>query len=302
MYSGQQAILRLVKARGGSVGRLDLIKLLFLTRASLDEKARRTFYGFVPYKYGPYSFAANRDLIKLEARGYLHFPDERTVALTELGIAEDRGGMRNNALAQSLALTDMRTHGLGTHDLLDKVYRDHPWFTLNTVRSGWRPLDRPTAEPAVYTVGYEGKQVDCFLDLLLRAGVRQLVDVRRNPLSRKYGFHRSTLASLCSHVGIEYTHLPEFGIPSELRQGLDGDDAYDRLFERYRSEVLPELEVQLQALASRMAGAPTVLMCAEENPRHCHRTHLAAAVAEVCGLPVHDITGGVQWASREQRS
>jgi len=302
MYSGQQAILRLVRARGGSVGRLDLIKLLFLTREDLDDKARGTFYGFVPYKYGPYSFAANRDLTKLAERGYLRFPDERTVTLTEMGVAEDRREIKNATLAQSLTLTERRARGLGTHELLDQVYREHPWFTLNTVRSCWSPPQRPVAEPAVYTVGYEGRQVDSFLNLLLRAGIKALVDVRKTPLSRRYGFHRSTLSSLCSHVGVEYTHLPEFGIPSELRRGLDCDDAYDRLFATYRHEVLPELQAELDSLASRMAETPTALMCAEKDPRHCHRTHLAAAVSGLCGLPVHDITGGTQWHSRERKS
>ncbi|MDT8389820.1 MAG: DUF488 family protein [Lentisphaeria bacterium] len=290
MNSREQVILRLLKMRGGKVGRLDLIKLLFLTRENLDIKARKTFYGFVPYKYGPYSFAAGYDLDKLRDRGYLSFPDDRTVALTDVGYAEDRR-MKSAPLIQSMAFTDMRTRGLNTDGLLDKVYRSYPWFTLNTVRLGWHPPERPVAEPAVYTVGYEGVQIDDFLDRLLRVGIKQLIDVRKNPVARRYGFHRSTLAALCHHIGVDYLHLPVFGITSEMRQNLDSDAAYDSLFRKYRQDVLPPLIAEIQELALSMTEKPSALMCAEENPRHCHRTHLAAVVAENTGMAVRDITG-----------
>lgn len=299
MISRERAILRVMKIRGGTVGRLDLIKLLFLSRENLGEKEKQTFYGFVPYKYGPYSFAASRDLGKLEGKGFLHFPDEKTVSLTDIGQAEDRK-MKKGAFAQSLAFTDMRTRGLKTDQLLDKVYREFPWFTLNTVRTGWSPPARPVAEPAIYTVGYEKKQVDDFLNLLLGAGIGRLIDVRKNPVARRYGFHRSTLASLCSHLGIEYLHLPQFGIPSDLRKNLDGDEAYRLLFQKYCRQVLPKLPDDIQSLAQQMTEKPSALMCAEENPKHCHRTHLATALAEVTGLAVRDVTGGKTWLLREQ--
>lgn len=287
--SREQVILRLVKMRGGKVGRLDLIKLLFLARENLDGDCRGAFYGFVPYKFGPYSFAASRDLGRLAELGYLTFPDERTVKLTDVGTAEDHK-MKSGAVAQALAFTDMRTRSLDTEQLLDKVYREHPWFTLNTVRTGWNPPPRPVAAPAIYTVGYAGRQIDDFLNLLLANGIARLIDVRSNPVARRYGFHRSTLSALCGHVGIDYAHRPEFGIPGELRRDLDSPAAYAKLFDSYCRETLPKVAGEIEELAVEMGKTPSALMCAEENPEHCHRSHLAAAVAGITGMAVRDIT------------
>ena len=74
------------------------------------------------------------------------------------------------------------------------------------------------AEPGLATIGYEGKSLESYLNQLLRAGVTLLCDVRRNPLSRKYGFAKSTLSKACEGVGIRYEHLPELGIASEERR------------------------------------------------------------------------------------
>ena len=49
-----------------------------------------------------------------------------------------------------------------------------------------------------------GKCLETYLNQLLRAGVTLLCDVRRNPLSRKYGFSKSTLSHACA---VSYTHL-----------------------------------------------------------------------------------------------
>ena len=73
-----------------------------------------------------------------------------------------------------------------------------------------------------------------------------LCDVRRNPLSRKYGFSKSTLSKACGNVGIRYEHLPELGIASEQRQELTTQADYDALFEVYERKDLP---LQSEALA-----------------------------------------------------
>lgn len=46
---------------------------------------------------------------------------------------------------------------------------------------------------AFFTIGYEGRTRDEYLALLVGAAVTLLVDVRRNPISRKKGFSKRTL-------------------------------------------------------------------------------------------------------------
>src|SRR5262249_34427565 len=83
------------------------------------------------------------------------------------------------------------------------------------------------------TIGYEGRTLEGYLNELLRAGVTLLCDVRRNPISRKFGFSKGTLAKGCEGVGLRYQHLPELGIASEQRQNLTTQADYDALFADY---------------------------------------------------------------------
>ena len=65
--------------------------------------------------------------------------------------------------------------------------------------------ENPAAtRPGLCTIGYEGSTLENYLNRLLRDGVTLLCDVRRNPLSRKYGFSKGTLAKACEGVGIRY--------------------------------------------------------------------------------------------------
>ena len=49
-----------------------------------------------------------------------------------------------------------RFRGIATSALVDRVYHDHPWFTMNSEATEKRAMDRPKSPRAVYTVGYEG--------------------------------------------------------------------------------------------------------------------------------------------------
>ena len=86
--------------------------------------------------------------------------------------------------------------------------------------------------------GYEGLQIDGFLNILLEAGIEQIIDVRHNPISRRYGFHKSTLSGVCGRLNIEYKHVPEVGIPSELRANLRQPSDYIPLFQEYEKKTL----------------------------------------------------------------
>ncbi|NJM48439.1 MAG: DUF488 domain-containing protein [Alkalinema sp. RU_4_3] len=73
------------------------------------------------------------------------------------------------------------------------------------------------------------------MNLLLESGISRLIDVRFNPISRRFGFHRSTLGRLCGFLGIDYQHLPELGIPGSEREDLGASSQYESLFSNYRN-------------------------------------------------------------------
>ena len=74
--------------------------------------------------------------------------------------------------------------------------------------------------------------MEAYLNTLLKTGVTLLCDVRRNPVSRKYGFSKSTLKRVCEGVALRYAHLPELGIASEQRRNSTTQESYNQLFQK----------------------------------------------------------------------
>ncbi len=118
-----------------------------------------------------------------------------------------------------------------------------------------------------------------YLNLLLQDSVALLCDVRRNPLSRKYGFSKGTLKNACENVGIRYEHLPELGIASEERRELVTQADYDALFTTYERESLPRQGEALDRIRQWIeSGERVALTCYEALPCQCHRHCVAEAL------------------------
>lgn len=269
---------------GGEATHLEVTKWAFLTRMETAMGGGASFYQFVPYQYGPFSFGLFQEVAAMTRDGLIEEAPNSRWRLTGIGQKEaKRAEVGSAAGARSIV---KRFAGKPSKDLIDHVYDRHPWFTVN---SEIRKLaKRPVAEPAVFTAGYEGLLIDGFLDGLLKAGMARLIDVRHNPIARRYGFHKSTLNRLCCKLGIEYQHVPELGIPSEERQGLveGGAKERERLFGSYQRTTLKTQTTAIKAVALLVKERPSVLVCMEAKPCECHRSHLAKPVAALTGLPI----------------
>jgi uncharacterized protein (DUF488 family) len=284
MFSRQRAILRLIENEGGTVSRLRLVKLAFLL--SHEKGAPRLgTYDFVPYKHGPFSFTLYHDMGILERDGWLKGVDHIRIAeAPDLETA-----FLDREFVDQIDDVSLRHRSMTTSALIDNVYARYPWFTLNSEAVHKRAASRPTVPPAVYTVGYEGIMVDALLDLLLRKGIRRLIDVRSNPIARRYGYHKTTLHRLCDDVGIEYVHFFSLGIPSAWRASLSDQSSYERLFERYTNEILPNQRAAMDAVARLMVEKPSALMCMEADHHSCHRSRLGADLSRQTSLPVREL-------------
>ena len=86
-------------------------------------------------------------------------------------------------------------------------------------------LTRPST---IASVGYEGRSADEVIEALVGAGVRALVDVRQNAISRKPGLSKRALAERCRVRGIEYLHEPSLGNPRENRDDFRAGVANSR--------------------------------------------------------------------------
>ena len=276
MLNRQRILVELLRSAGRPLCRIELVKWAFVLRHETPSGGGSAFYEFLPFKQGPYSFNLKREIDGLVHAGSVIDADGHWAAQEKFLISGRESG--------DVARIAGRFRDLDIDALLNYVYRQHPEYTVNSDVE--RLAERPVAEPAIFTAGYEGLQVDAFLNRLIRAGIRRLVDVRHNPIARRYGFHKSTLSNLSEQVGIEYVHIPELGIPSADRAGLDVTVTRSDLFARYERERLPMQKSAVTSLAESMREKPSVLVCMEAAPCECHRSLLADRLAVRTGLPV----------------
>lgn len=130
-----------------------------------------------------------------------------------------------------------------------------------------------THETGIVTIGYEGRNLDQFLLILVENNVRTLIDVRKNAFSRKSGYSKNLLKSALESRGISYLHMSELGIESAQRQNLT-KDGFSELFRRYANE-LGTKEDLLDTVKSLAQKERVALMCFEVRETDCHRGVIA---------------------------
>lgn len=290
MLTREKIALKVLEEAGGSLPRTVLVKLLFLLRMETTLTKNASFYDFVPYKYGPYSFALYRDLYRLESYGFVSQGNSQFVLNEKLA---DETQRQTSKLARNLQLAIANVYeryGQETpNSLVRIVYDKYPWYAINSEHSARMnvkiPL-RPKATSAVYTVGYEGKSVDAFFNFLLDKGIETVVDVRANPVSRKYGFSGSRMKQIGGSLGIGYQHFPNLGVPSRKRAILSDIASRERLFEQYEQSMLVNRKQEIRDVAKLMSRLPSVLVCVERDVNCCHRGRLSHVIANDTGMEV----------------
>ncbi|MEI6564958.1 MAG: DUF488 domain-containing protein [bacterium] len=288
LFKRQQVLLTLLDAIGSPVGHTDFQKLLFLFTLQCETVPS---YEFVPYRFGGFSFTSYADKRKLIEKGFLADDDQNWI-LTDSG----RAVARKQAVEPLRAVAFCRQHAkLRGSSLIVEQYRRFPYYASRSEILEKLHLDTDTlasiaaAKPkksgaGLLTIGYEGRSLEGYLNELLRASVTVLCDVRRNALSRKYGFSKGTLGKACEGVGIRYEHLPELGIASDERQELDSQVDYDTLFATYARTTLPGQPLALTRIRGWVAaGERVALTCYERLPAQCHRHCVADALAQMGG-------------------
>jgi uncharacterized protein (DUF488 family) len=265
----------------GPVGKTRFQKLLLL----LTRMQEKPDYHFVPYKYGCFSFQATADVSTLQKY--------EQVSVNNLGIVKvDKEDYISQLRDKDkIALNQLyQLHGKKDYsELIRYTYTHYPFFAINSEIAG-RYLNndelqnvqycKPTGEKTIlFTIGYEGISLEEYLTKLIINDVKVLIDVRNNPISMKYGFSKNQLQNACKSVSMDYIHIPEVGIVSEQRQALNSQKDYDLLFNRYRSEKLPQTQKEQKHILSLLKSKKRIaLTCFEANICQCHRKHLAEAI------------------------
>jgi len=273
LYSRQKLLLAILDTQEECINGNDFHNLMFLYTREFEQLPS---YDFVPCEEGRFSFTVSADSGNLLTRGLLlREGAEWMLARTGRELARSVPG-----ISHKTAYFNERYRHLRGSELTAKV------CAYNGDDRGARPI----AAPGLWTIGYEGKSLEHYLNQLLRAGITLLCDVRRNAFSRKYGFSKSTLKAACECVGIRYEHLPQLGIASERRRELAGVRDHDLLFADYVRRDLPQQRELLARIAHwiKDEAQGVALTCFESDAGLCHRHCVADALTREAGLrPVH---------------
>ncbi len=125
----------------------------------------------------------------------------------------------------------------------------------------------------IYSIGFTKRSARDFFDTIRATGIRRLLDVRLNNSSQLAGFSKKDdleyfLRRICDAA---YLHDPELAPTAELliRYKKEKSSSWDE----YAAEFLAlmasrEIEKRLQPADFAL---PTVLLCSEFEPDHCHR-------------------------------
>ncbi len=126
----------------------------------------------------------------------------------------------------------------------------------------------------VFTIGYEGRNVDDLVHKLIANGIEQIIDVRQNAFSRKPGFSKTMLFANLQKNGISYHHIPELGSPRDIRQRHNESGSAAAFMDEYSAylDTRPEAYQRLKGLALSRTSA---LLCFERDHTDCHRSILS---------------------------
>ena len=157
----------------------------------------------------------------------------------------------------------------------------------------------------VFTIGGYGFDEHSFLESLEKADVDLLVDVRQRAGMRgaKYAFlNKSRLKEALSRIDTEYRHISRLAPTTDIRSLQKDEDTATGVLKRertqlsaafieaYKNEVLGTFEEELEQFDSSLEGVESMaFFCVEESPGACHRSIVAARVAEHYGVEVVDL-------------
>jgi uncharacterized protein (DUF488 family) len=154
-------------------------------------------------------------------------------------------------------------------------------------RRAWNST-RSEKDADFFTLGYAGRKLDTIVDELKAHGVQTLVDIRCNPVSMyRPELSKSNLDRILSRHGIIYVHLPELGVPRDIRAKAVETGTRNVIWKWYDNVLESFLGGNLHFFLNGF-DYPIGLRCTEMDPHECHRHRLTLAL-EKMGMSGYDI-------------
>jgi len=134
-----------------------------------------------------------------------------------------------------------------------------------------------------HTIGYGNRSFEEFIELLRKHGISHLVDVRSYPHSGREEFNVEYLMEELPKREFRYIACPHLGGIRKIQ------------YQKYmKSEEFGNTISRLYSLIQKAENANTgiAIMCAEKNPRNCHRNYIAQELEKKGVRMVHIIEPG----------
>ncbi|MBS3152643.1 DUF488 family protein [Candidatus Woesearchaeota archaeon] len=269
LFNRQKILLNVVEELNEKniKSRRAIVKSLFLLKEEHGLGKEILFYNFFAYKQGPFSHLCFHDLRKLRDNNFIN-EEETTITIEGKKFLNQIGRKHENTIKIMLKnFSDEKK-------IMDYVYKKYPQYTI---KSEMIEQKQKKASPRFFTIGYEGKDIDLFLNVLVSNRIELLIDVRKNPFSMNFIYIKGALMKKLKDAGIDYIHMPELGIESKERKNLQTKEDYEKLFEKYR-KVLPMNEVYINRIIELGTIKRIVLLCYEADYNLCHRKEISKII------------------------
>lgn len=155
----------------------------------------------------------------------------------------------------------------------------------------------------VFTIGHSTRPIDEFIALLKANGVRQILDIRTIPKSRRNPqFNGDSLAISLRKAGIGYVHCKELGGLRHAKSDSINQGWRNASFRGYADYMqTPEFEAAIETLIEAAKREQVTIMCAEAVPWRCHRSLIGDAL-KVRGIAVDDIMSATRTQPHDMTS
>lgn len=134
------------------------------------------------------------------------------------------------------------------------------------------------SDGSIYSVGYEGRSIDEFIEVLVTNRVEVVVDVRLNAISRKRGFSKTALTTALADAAIAYQHERDLGNPKDNRDAFRSGLQSART--RYRRHLQNGATPSLQTVVELARKHRVALLCFEHDHSTCHRSCITERMQE----------------------
>lgn len=283
MLYRRKIIIQVLNAFDMRLDKINLMKLLLIL--GIEEGVE--CYDFVPYKMGCFSFTAYADLRAMH-REKLIQETENSITLNKFDKTLYKIKDKDKEAIDRLSC---RFRNISKEKLISYTYNKFPYYaSKSTLKNFISPQLKEKIQTIIpsnkgivlYTIGYEGKSLEKYFNCLIQNGIKTLIDVRKNPISMKYGFSGSTLKNCAESLGIKYKHMPSLGIASSKRKDISTFDDYQKLFAEYEATIIKNNSKYLKDILNILVQDKAIaITCFEADFNYCHRSRVAKHITKL---------------------